>query len=313
MDNMSSRFKDVECINVDDLKESFKTLGKFVSVTTGHYEIPAQCDMRDLDWNHMDQRHRNYVHGLYEETLRVGRGANFALSLTNIRVLGVPFLVLITDVRLDRGLFYQTFNLFNLIYVHVVIKSLSQPKEDGKPCALRTVDWYIVSHSIFKFLHPSVARRLERINEVQNKEDLPLQERRVRLRKNGYRFLTDDPNYINTNDLKPHLIMPKLVKSYEIPLSDCESGQLKKVSAGPVELLVRKDGETEITVWPAHCPHEGGPLEDGKFCSLDTIRCPWHGLKFAGAHLSLNQNRVRLEGLELSIAENILTVKDGVD
>ena len=301
---------DIECADPERLIESFKDLGPSEAITTGHYEVNSECDARDLDWNHMDQHHRTYVHNLYGATIRLVRAQNFALTLTQIPFLGFPLMVLISDVRLRPGLFYQAFNLLNLVHVHVVIRSLERIVS-GQKRGFRTVDWYIVSHQFFKFLHGWINRKLSKINHIQNPEDFPLQEKRAALRSKGYRFDTDDPNFINSNVLKSNIIYPKLDRSYSLAIDAAKSKKGKhRVSAGPVDFLIELTGESELSVWLADCPHEGAPMEAGVICG-DQIQCAWHGLRFGCVKLSphhkndyLNCFNLTLENDQLIVSQN---------
>jgi len=48
-----------------------------------------------------------------------------------------------------------------------------------------------------------------------------------------------------------------------------------------VAVVVITDGRT-ITVLRDVCPHMGGPLSEGSYCTKDkTLQCPWHGYVFS--------------------------------
>lgn len=300
---------DMKYIGPENLDSSFKTLGPSLAITTGHYEIKAPCEVRDIDWNHMDQLHRPSIHKTYLESLRLVTGRSFQLSLTRIPVGWFKFLVLVTDIQLGPGLFYQGFSLFNLLYVHHVIRMIpiSEGERVDENITLHAIDWYIISHPFFKFLHGPVSRRLYRINDIQNREDVPVRIRRAELRRKGYHFGSDDPDFLNCNVLTDNVSPPKLEGTHRISLKGLTSVGLNRVSAGPIELLVRKNTEQSFTVWPAVCPHEGGPLELGRVCN-GTIICSWHDLKQTGAtltpdrpHGSLSNLKLLLEGDELAV------------
>ncbi len=295
-------------VDPNDLETSFKSLGPSIAVTKGHFEFPVSCDARDHDWNHMDQQHRPHIHHTYANPIRVVREQNFALTLTCTPILKFPFMVLLTDTRVDVGVFYQAFTLFNLVYVHSIIRSIPRPTPEGELSQVVT-DWYVVSHRFFKFLHPLIEKKLRRVNEMQNQEDESVRIRRTELRKKGFCFSTDAPNYINSNSLTSNTQFPKLEKTYHISLESLTPLVLNKVSIGPIDLLVLPKNETggATTIWFSDCPHEGGPLEAGKQ-ENDMIRCPWHSLAFKGLELGNENPGGTLGNLQIMLDKNELVV-----
>ena len=287
-------------IHPENLLSSFQRMGNSLAVTAGHFELKTSHEVRDLDWNHMDQLHRPCVHHTYQESLRLVVGSSFALSLT--RVGKLKLFTLVADIQLGPGLFYQGFTLFNLVYVHTVIQVL--PEEGGSRIV---VDSYIVSHRLFKFLHPYLRRRLLRLNEVQNKEDAPIRDQRTQLRSKGYRFKYDHPDYLNSNTLTPNIMPPKLEGTHRISLKGV-STKLSKFPAGPIDLLVRSNSDQSFTVWTAVCPHEAGPLELGQVCNGNII-CPWHGLSQEGVQLSAERPQGLSGELQLSLEGEELVVR----
>ena len=300
---------DIKHISPENLVSNFQTLGNSLAVTTGHYEKRHSCEVRDIDWNHMDQLHRPAIHKTYEESLRLVTARSFQLSLTRVGLF--KFFVLVTDIQLGPGLFYQGFNLFNLLYVHCVIRMIpiSERERTDENMTLHTNDWYIVSHRWFKFLHGLISRRLYRINEVQDAQDIAIRGRRTELRRKGYRFGSDEPDFLNSNVVTDNVIPPKLVGVHRISLKGIAPTGLNRLSTGVIELLVRKNGDQGITVWPAVCPHEGGPLELGEVCN-GTITCPWHALKQVGVTLTPDRPKEFLTRLQLSLEENELVVQE---
>ena len=286
---------------------SLKSLhGRKVAVTQGKIAPRLEdCEARDAEWNHMDQLHRPHVHKTYLNSLRLARGHAFALSFTMFKAAGIPFLVLVSDVRVREGLYYQVFTFFNILHVHIFIEMAPQGGQ-----STTTVQWYIVSHPIFKLMHGFISRRYRRLATVQGEQDRPILTRRTELRKKGYRFHSDKPDFVTSNTLTSGVCFPKLEGRHRISLKGLAPSTLNKVSAGPVDFLVLSNpSEGGIKIWPAACPHEGGPLALGKVCN-GQIECPWHGLKFACAKLSpahstaeLGNHHFQLESDELIIEE----------
>lgn len=287
----------------DKIKEGFKSLGGRVAVTSGHFETIAPCAVRDLDWNHMDQMHRPCLHRTYNESMRLVRTADLAVSLTKASAAGLPCLMLVTDVRLGPGLFYQFYTILGLIYVHTVIRMI--PKGDE---TLQSVDWHIASHPVLKFLHGILSRRLHRLNTVQNAEDAPVRERRRELRRKGYSFASDEPDFLNSNTLTNNVRPPALQGTHRVSLKSLPTGDRGRINAGPIELLVRPSGEA-YTIWTSVCPHEGAPLDQGA-SSGNQIECSWHGLKFPGLTLSPGKPRGVLCGLDLTLEGCDLVVRN---
>jgi nitrite reductase/ring-hydroxylating ferredoxin subunit len=259
----------------------------------------------------MDQLHRPAVHDTYHESLRLVTGRSFALSLT--RIGRFKFFIPVFDIQLGPGLFYQAFTVFNLFYSHVIIRMIpilegGKPKTEGE-MTHHTADWHIISHRWFKFLHGPLSRRLYRLNARQNPQDTPIRIRRAELRRKGYRFGSDEPDFLNSNILTDHVIPPRLVGVHRISLKGIDPLGLNRVGAGSVELLVRRTRDQGITVWPAVCPHEGGPLELGQVCN-GTIICPWHNLKQVGATLTPDRPKEFLTPLELSLEGDELVVQE---
>jgi len=264
-------------IKQEKLIEQFKTLGKSIKVTYGKYEVPAACTPSDLEWNQMDQDHRPWIHSTYLTSLRVAVTPDAQLSVTRLkRFFYIPFFVSVSDVRVSPGLFYQGFTIFNLLYVHVVTRC--------RP-GLHTGEWYIVSHPIFTPLHWLLNKKLVEMNTEQNLEDIPLRDRRADLRARGYGFAHENPDFITANLKTNNVIFPKMIQVQSVKLAPLVQGQHNSVKIGPIELLIRPDGNGHYSVWNEVCPHEGGPMKKGKVCG-DEIQCPWHGLKFSAAKLS---------------------------
>jgi hypothetical protein len=140
------------------------------------------------------------------------------------------------------------------------------------------IDWYLVSHWLLKFLHPLFSWRLRKLQTTQNSEDAPLRERRFELRKRGLSFITDNPDFLNANDLGDHVRLPQQDWPLRVKLPKVLVGETVHVQLGPFELLLRREADG-LMVWPGLCPHEGARFEANHLCE-DQLSCPWHGRKF---------------------------------
>ena len=270
--------KAVKALKHENLKLKYENLGRRVSVTEEHFDFPSHCSVADMDWNHMDQGHRSFIHKTYQEAMRITSGENFAVSLTKLppKVFKIPLLIMVTDVKVGPGLFYQFFNLFSVIHVHNVIQFYPEKSR---------VNWYIVSHPIFKLLHFVFSRKYNKLLREANEEDVPIRKKRAELRSKGFHFNTDNPNFINSNTFEDGIIFPKLKEIYRIFLKNLSQKKINEVEAGPIKFLVELNGKNEVMIWPQVCPHQGGPLLPENKCGKK-IKCPWHGLSFSGVSLN---------------------------
>jgi nitrite reductase/ring-hydroxylating ferredoxin subunit len=282
----------------EELRARLQGLSRSMRVTSGHYENRERNLVGDLEWNHMDQAHRPHVHNTYTEAVRISLTPKSAVSLNIVRLLGFPVFVLVTDQHLGPGLFYQCYSLFGVLYVHSV--------EHFQPEIIE-VDWHIVSHWAFRWLHPWLNSRIKRLNVVQTDEDEVIRRRREELRKRGYRFKSDPPDFLSANSMASSTIPPRPTETRRVDTRALRTGEIEKIPLGTVEILVRRQPDGTLQLWPEACPHEGGSLASGKVCGENELRCPWHGLKFAGARLGagyaqtvrLGGASARLEGDEL--------------
>lgn len=110
--------------------------------------------------------------------------------------------------------------------------------------------------------------------------------------------------------------------------SEIAEGARKVIAAGAVEVGVFRVGG-ELYAWRNHCPHQGGPVCQGKLMKrveerLDSeqrslgihyaangvnIVCPWHGYEFdvrTGRHAGLDA--VRLAGCKIKLRDGAIYV-----
>jgi nitrite reductase/ring-hydroxylating ferredoxin subunit len=157
-----------------------------------------------------------------------------------------------------------------------------------------------------RFLHPWLHRRLVRLNEVQNREDDPVRDRRVTLRALGYRFKTDDPDFVNSNLIENNTIFPPVGAPESIVLGDLPDQRAIEISVANRALILRRDGQA-VDVWPGVCPHEGSELKAENLCD-NTVKCPLHGLEFASRRLGEGQNGITVCGARLDLANGRIDV-----
>ncbi|WP_428660057.1 Rieske (2Fe-2S) protein [Reyranella sp.] len=261
----------VAFIREDQIDNALGRLIPNVHITKGRYVHPAHAELRDLAWNHMDQNHRPFIHRTYSDAMRVHIGEEAAFSLT--RFGKWPMVVPVFDGHYKDNGFYQVVCLFGLF---VVINFIAA-RADGQRTYME-IDWAIASHRLLRFLHPALDRRLRRLNEVQNVEDEGVRDRRVALRADGYRFQTDNPDFVNSNVVSNNVIFPPVLMPQAVSLADLRDGEVRRIDVDRRAYLVRRAGEA-VQVWPAICPHEGAAIGP-EHVRANGVKCPWHGLEF---------------------------------
>jgi nitrite reductase/ring-hydroxylating ferredoxin subunit len=288
-------------LSPENLYLQIKEFTKGLAVTRGSFELLIEhCTLEDVEWNHMDQLHRPTIHNTYEKNIRVAFGTDFAISLTQWGRW--PFFITVSDSYIEKGLFYQSLTLAGVIFLHSII-SMEQINDNVK---LKD-EWFIASHRFFRFIHPFLNKKLYKLNQRLQKEDEQIRQGRFKLRKEGYQFHTDQPNYYNSNILKQNTIYPSLTSNACITLEDISlTPSLRQV--GNLKFIVKKEPDQSYFIWPAACPHEGGPLINGSFCE-SKVTCPWHGLHFRAAHLSVTTPRDEKYGFEYMLSENKIYIK----
>lgn len=294
--NMTS----IKYLTPDNLWEKLNHFTQGMSVTKGEFELIIEnCTMEDIEWNHMDQLHRPTIHNTYDKGIRIAAGNNFAVSLTQWGKW--PFLITVSDVYVAKGLFYQSLTIAGIVFVHSIISM----EAIGDNIKLKD-EWYIASHKLFRFLHGFLNKKLYKLNKRLQIEDEPIRQGRFELRNKGYHFRTDCPDYHNSNLLVRSTIYPLLENEACFSLDDVTHiPSIKNI--GTVEFVVKKDNDTYL-IWPAACPHEGGPLIKGNFCDLK-ISCPWHGLQFSAVSLSKEQPHASRYGFEYRLRDNYIFVE----
>jgi hypothetical protein len=247
----------------------------------------------------MDQNHRPLIHRTYGEAMRVHIGARAALSLT--RFGGWPAVIPVFDGHYKENGFYQILCLFGLI---VVVNTIECNVVDGR--TRMDIRWAIASHRFLRFLHPFLDRRLRRLNVVQNAEDDQIRHRRVELRAAGYRFATDDPDFVTSNVVANNVVYPSLAVSRSFPVNQIEDGQAKRIDVGDRAYVVRRRGAL-LDVWPGVCPHEGAALAADNVHG-NVAKCPWHGLEFGARRLSPGSAPITVCGARLLLDGDFLKI-----
>jgi nitrite reductase/ring-hydroxylating ferredoxin subunit len=286
-------------IREGQIDEALGRLIPNVHITKGTFTYPASAELRDLVWNHMDQNHRPFIHRTYGDAMRVHIGKEAAFSLTKFGKW--PVIVPVFDgYHKDNG-FYQIVCLFGLIVMVIFIEA----RPEGRQTQMR-IDWAIASHRLLRFIHPVLDRKLRRLNHVQNAEDDVVRDRRVELRTAGYRFLTDDPDFVNSNAVGNHVVFPPVAGPQVVSVADLGEGEIRRIEADRRAYLVRRVGEG-VQIWPAVCPHEGAAIEP-EHVQGNGVKCPWHGLEFGARQLRPGTSAVTMCGATVELKDAALHI-----
>jgi hypothetical protein len=283
-------------IDPDELGQRLQTIDSGMVVTHGHYETSSPGSVADLEWNHMDPNHRQYIHNTYGKSLRLCTGADYQVSITKYG--NWPLFIPVIDVRIRPGLFYQCISVLGLATVIAVLRTL--------PAAGRAdqrIDWYIVSKRIWRFLHPWLNAKMAKLNRVQNAEDEPVRQRRADLKGLGFKFRSDPPDYLVASSLAWQLIPPAVDGEHVVSLTQTDGGEeLRQFTIGNLDFLYRFHEREGAEVWPGACPHEGGPLRDSLIKPTNgCLKCPWHGLEIRSVRLTPERPTGRCQGVALRL------------
>jgi nitrite reductase/ring-hydroxylating ferredoxin subunit len=291
----------VRYIRSGQLFDSIQGFDPKHAVSRGEFSIAVPGLLKDMEWNQMDQLHRPFIHRTYRDNLRIALGRDFAVSLT--RWGRWSFLITVTDTRVAEGVYYQDFVLGGMIFIHNTITL----REQDEIVHLK-IEWLINSHRFLKPLHPVLGRMFYKLNVRLQEEDSVIRSQRYRLRKKGYAFRSDPPDYYNSNQLTNNTVYPELPEGACIRVDTLPMHETTPCMAGDMEFLVRR-GEGEVLIWPSACPHEGGELGKGRQKEDCRIECPWHGLKINGARMSLQQPKAENYGFSYTLEKGTIHIR----
>lgn len=290
-------------IRPEDLDLLIDKMHKGAFVSKGRFTQKQRGIVEDFEWNHLDQIHRNFVHDAYHDSLRIATSKDIAISMMAYKNL--PIYIQVADMRIDRGLFYQSYTFFGLLFCHQVNRMI----QDG-PDVILDIEWRTVSHKWLRFLHGIFNRKMHRLIDKQYREDIPLRARRAEMRDQGFCFKTDEPDYLNSNLLTDMVIFPESSRPSTFSIEQLTQGQRTKIKIGSLDLHAVR-GLEGLTVWPAVCPHEGAEMHKEHFCNGE-LACPWHGRKFPPMSLK-NGSKVFISNLELSLENENLVLRQRAD
>jgi hypothetical protein len=233
----------------------------------------------DVDWNNKDVPHLNHVHTWVRDvTFVVDRDLQASVSLQ--RIAGITFPLVL--VHYDNGPNHQT-HVVTLLAWTIVTRHEFIPVTATRT---RAVTSYTVGAGRpWMVLFPAIRWAIRRNYRRLMSEDVPLRERRGRLRSWGYGFRGDD---VVPRDLRATVavqsdnVLPPPRHEWVEP--DFEPLDLARVPRDGWALLGRSDhlglkvrrfGD-RVVAYPRMCPHEGAEL-DAVEADPACLQCPWHG------------------------------------
>jgi hypothetical protein len=276
----------LEYIDVENIARHLTKFHPGMTLSTGHHESLVPGYINDLEWNFYDELHRYFVHHTYDEMYKVMAGKYF--SVNTVRWGNLPIFIQVANAKIKDGMFYQSMTILGIICLHQVMR-LTQKTEDE---VLLEVDWWTASHWLFKWLHKPFNNKLLKLQKKQDREDNEeIRGRRRDLRKRKFSFLTDKPNFINSNKLTNNVILPEMHEPFNLELQAYSLGEIHRVECGVLELLIRRIDAVKVEVWPGVCPHEGALLGKQHLCNEVAV-CPWHGRRFSKVTLDDTDKKV---------------------
>jgi nitrite reductase/ring-hydroxylating ferredoxin subunit len=281
-------------IREDKVDDALRRLIPKCHISKGRFSYPGRSELRDLAWNHMDQNHRPFIHRTYDDAMRVHMGPSAAFSLT--RFGNWPLVLPVFDGYFKENGFYQVICLFGLILVVCVIECNGEGTDTRMD-----IDWAIASHKMLRFLHGPLNKRLLRLNDVQNREDDCIRDRRVALRASGYRFGTDRPDFVSANVVANNVVFPPMCEVRSLQITLLPEGEAQTVDVAARSFILRRTG-AGVDVWPGVCPHEGAALAP-RHLEGRAVKCPWHGLEFPARRLVQNGSPITMCGARLQWVE----------
>jgi len=295
----------------EEIVERLTTLGlRFRTVrmqTEGDY-LPT-----DVDWNNKDVLHLNHIHRWVNDvTFVVDRDLQASVSLQ--KAAGIPFPLVL--VHYDNGPNHQTHVVTLLAWTIVTHHEFITVT----PTRTRAVTTYAVgANRLWAPLFPLVRWAIRRNYRQLMSEDVPMRERRGRLRSWGYRFRGDGEvrdirasvSAAADNVLAPDDGAPD-IEPWSMPLDDLHDGE--SVLVGRSDhlgvRLERRGGS--LLVHQRMCPHEGADLDEVPSSPDGCVQCPWHGRllePLATIPLADASREQVADGVEVSVADGLIAVR----
>ncbi len=294
-------------IPVEHIPKYLKKLHPGMSLSHCQFASLVPGYVHDLEWNFYDEPHRQYVHHTYDDMYKVMMGKYFSVNIVRWKTLPIFFQV--ANAKISDGLFYQSMNILGILCVHQVVRFIQQ--EEHK--VLLDIHWWTASHWLFKWMHYPFNKKLLQLQRKQNYEDnTEIRQRRTNLRQNGFSFITDNPDFMNSNTLTNKVRMPVIEKEFLIELHPYELNKIHRIQCGPMELLFNYKADNTVELWPGVCPHEGAFIGEKNICNGVAV-CPWHGRTFTKVTLNDKKRHWRFLNVNVLFTGNCLKISQEKD
>ena len=289
----------------DRLVELMRTDFKGFRVTSRKIEFDTDFHAADMRWNHMDFAHRPAIHGLYENGLRIAMGQDVCMGISPWP--WTPILIPTFDLRVSENEFRQILQIAGVFTVVMRMSIVPIGPTGSAPRNIWRIEWSIASKWYFRFLHRLLHSKIEKLNRRLFDEDAAIKAARSSLRRRGFNFKNADVDYRESSVLHPRNVERPAAPALQIRTESLAPNARKVVKSGEREFVAAGEADGSFVVWDAVCGHQGGPLNDA--CREgDFLRCPWHGLKVAGAAVSRKQASAETPAFSVELGEKTMTI-----
>lgn len=258
---------------VAKLKAEGLRFSEFTLTHEGDYAVA------DADWNYKDVPHLHFVHELVEATIALVEDDKIVtVNMQKVFGITLPLTVCNYQAENERQVYFTTWLFFALI-VETGYERLAENRTRvhttyaiGAPALLR---WCV------PFIRWTIKRNYKNLMST----DIPMRERRGRLRSWGYSFKRTGEQYSfeQTMDIHRCNVMNAATSFSAVRLDLSEvlpgDGQYYVGRSDHLGLQLRRSAN-RVEVFPRMCVHEGAELDGSGYCE-GKIRCPWHGRAYS--------------------------------
>ena len=271
----------------------------------------------DADWNYKDVPHLNQVHSL-AWAYGTAIDDDFIATINLQKIAGVQMPIALANYDASDGsqVYYTTL----LCFVLIVETRLSDESvgENGKSRGVAVTTYHIGGPRFAMWFFPLLKRTLTANYKVLMSEDLPMRDQRGRLRKAGYRFVSDGRprTFAETTDLTVQNVIPphtagQGTTTVDIGVLSTEGSSLI-AGIGPAGLRLVRGPGSEVMIFDRVCGHEGAALDDAALHN-GCLVCPWHAKRVKPvATVQLGSNdiqRIRLDsGFEITVEQDSCSI-----
>ena len=262
----------------EQIVSGFKSLGyrfrDFTLQTEGAYQ-PA-----DAEFNYADIPHVKLIHKEFQ-TIPTMVEENKLATLHLQRALGFTFPVSVICYHHSRT---QQTSFFTFFFYMVIVSTTFEAVGQDRT---RVISDYSIGMSKWMiWIAPVVQWLLTRNYWSLMVDDIPMRERRGKLRKWGYSFLTDSRRYGYKESMD---IMKDNLCTTAATLAAPIVAQVHSILPQDGSVLFGRDDHFGVkltregdSIWlhPRICIHEGASLDSAP-CRDRVLQCPWHGRQVA--------------------------------